>query len=329
MKNKVHFAFQFIMFFIFALISCEVNNIEEVSEVQPEISYWYNGAKLAVSFTWDDSNPNHYKVIAPIFDKYNLKASFFPICNTIKTAFYLEGYKQIASKGHEIGSHTFSHKDLTTLSMNQVETELLKSKQIIHDSLNVNALSFVHPFNKYNDSINAQVLKYYGFSRYASVVSRDNREIITLMSSFEKSKGVKYISNFKNQEKWLILAGHSADGSGYEPVNSNELDLYLSELKKEQEKEVWVGKFYEVALYDELRKLTSIDIVNENTLVINDSRIDKERYSNLKIENLILTLRLPMNIWEASTGDCIISKFQHENAYYINIDLFIGNVISF
>jgi len=213
--------------------------------------------------------------------------------------------------------------------MNQVENELLKSKRIIFDSLNVNALSFVHPFNKYDDSINVLVLKHYGFSRYASVVSRENREIITLMSSFEKSKGVKYISNFKNKQKWLILAGHSADGSGYEPVNSNELDSYLAEIKKEEEGEVWVGKFYEVALYDELRKLTSIEIVNENTLVIDDSKIDKERYLSLKIEKLLLTICLPIRMWNTAYGACIVSKFERKNMFYINIDLFIGNEISF
>ena len=191
----------FIVLSLFALISCNTNNFEDLSVKKPTICYWYNGAKLAVSFTWDDSNPNHYKIIAPIFDKYNLKASFFPISNTLRTGYYLEGYKQIAKNGHEIGSHTFSHKDLTTIPLQQVEFELLKSKQIINDSLNVNVVSFVHPYNKYNDSINTLVLMHYGFSRYASVVSTDNREIITLMSSFEKLKGLKYVSNFKNKEK--------------------------------------------------------------------------------------------------------------------------------
>ncbi len=215
------------LFFIFIAISCvedDENYFEDLNDKKAriegdvKIAYWYKGNSLALSFTWDDSLEKQFTTVAPIFDKYGYKASFFPYTDNYFKKKFVNGYRKIALSGHEIGSHTVNHKDLTSLPLDAVEYELTVSKKILLDSLNINPVSFIHPFNLRNESVNKLVLKYYAFSRYASLVSMDNRVIYTLMSNWSAKDGIDLINKFSNKQKWLILAGHSVDGDGYQPM---------------------------------------------------------------------------------------------------------------
>ena len=63
---------------------------------------------------------------------------------------------QMEKAGMEIGSHTCSHPDLTTLSYQQQCEEMTKSKQILESIIHGKISSFAYPYGRYNtDSIEA------------------------------------------------------------------------------------------------------------------------------------------------------------------------------
>jgi peptidoglycan/xylan/chitin deacetylase (PgdA/CDA1 family) len=61
--------------------------------------------------------------------------------------------KELLAQGHEIGSHTVTHRDLTLLKPQQIKDELERSKKTIEDTLGVAVKYLSYPFGKTNRTI--------------------------------------------------------------------------------------------------------------------------------------------------------------------------------
>ncbi len=83
--------------------------------------------------TFDDGGVSFYTIIAPILEKYNLKGIFFIATESIGKDGFLskEQIAELDKRGHIIGSHSHTHKRLTTLTKNEVENEWKQSKTIL------------------------------------------------------------------------------------------------------------------------------------------------------------------------------------------------------
>lgn len=68
---------------------------------------WPNGAKGAVSLTYDDGYDSQLENVAPLLDHLGLKATFFLTVENIDER--LADWQALARKGHEIGNHTSTH----------------------------------------------------------------------------------------------------------------------------------------------------------------------------------------------------------------------------
>ena len=75
-----------------------------------------NPNKLSVSFTWDDNFTRHIEFIAPKFEKYNLRCTFYinPGEPDFPARLY-EGYAKLAKDNFELGSHGYTHHHFTKL----------------------------------------------------------------------------------------------------------------------------------------------------------------------------------------------------------------------
>ena len=71
-----------------------------------DIATWYGFSPCAATFTFDDGAPSHITDVAPLFDKYGYKASFYLVTNWNPN--WAE-FQKMADNGHEIGSHSNSH----------------------------------------------------------------------------------------------------------------------------------------------------------------------------------------------------------------------------
>lgn len=82
-----------------------------------------------VALTFDDGPGTHTPELLKLLDDYDAKATFFLIGENA------EKHPQIAkdevASGHEIGNHTWSHKDLTKMSVAAAERDLTKTNETV------------------------------------------------------------------------------------------------------------------------------------------------------------------------------------------------------
>ena len=118
---------------------------------------------IIISLTFDDSLSEHFRVAQLLSDK-NVTGTFYTISGKIglKDKLTLDNLNQIKNWGHEIGSHTVNHLDLTTLSAENQTFEICQDRfQLQQWGFKVTTFAF--PFGA--DSVEApRILSSCGFN---------------------------------------------------------------------------------------------------------------------------------------------------------------------
>jgi|TARA_B110000495_G_C23040300_1_gene623499 polysaccharide deacetylase family protein (PEP-CTERM system associated) len=86
--------------------------------------------------------------ILDLFEKYNVKATFFTLGFIAEK--YPELIEEIQSKGHEIASHGYQHLDARNISKNDFENDLKKSLNILESITKEKIKGFRAPFFSVN-----------------------------------------------------------------------------------------------------------------------------------------------------------------------------------
>lgn len=110
--------------------------------------YGVNEKKVAISFD-DGPNPKYTGKILEILNKHDVKAAFFLIGQN--ASMYPELTKRIYKEGHEIGSHTFTHTDVMSISEKQLEIELNSTQRVIQGITGHSVIMFRPPFLSINE----------------------------------------------------------------------------------------------------------------------------------------------------------------------------------
>lgn len=108
-----------------------------------------------VMLTLDDGYLDNYSVAAPILEKYGFPATFYVISEKVGTAEYMN-WDQVAgldSKGMDVGSHTSTHADLTTLSGTELNHELKDSAAALEAHLGHPVYWLCYPAGKYDTDV--------------------------------------------------------------------------------------------------------------------------------------------------------------------------------
>jgi peptidoglycan-N-acetylglucosamine deacetylase len=106
---------------------------------------WPSGQKCAVSLTYDDGLPIHYKYVGPSLAAAGLYATFFALINSDPLQ-NPEVWRQLAASGHELGNHTLFHPcrrgsshtwlepyyDLSDYTLRRLRTELQIANLVLH-----------------------------------------------------------------------------------------------------------------------------------------------------------------------------------------------------
>jgi hypothetical protein len=80
-----------------------------------------------------------------LFNKFNVKATYFLIASDLDNETKLSLGKKITTNGHDIGSHGFFHKKLSSLKRTEKEHEIISSKKKIEDQLGIEVKGFRAP----------------------------------------------------------------------------------------------------------------------------------------------------------------------------------------
>ncbi len=102
--------------------------------------------------TFDDGWRNQYSNAFPVLKEYNFPATFFIVIEQTGGNLFVSWSEiiEMVNSGMEIGSHTLTHPNLTTISGARLQRELEESKLILESKLGKDILSFSYPYGAFD-----------------------------------------------------------------------------------------------------------------------------------------------------------------------------------
>lgn len=111
--------------------------------------------KPMVALTFDDGpNPISTPMILDVLEKYNVHATFFDLGNLMKK--YPSVVQREAKLG-EVGTHTYSHQNFNTLSVNAITEDLRLSREAFQSVLGYEPILLRPPYGNANATVRALV----------------------------------------------------------------------------------------------------------------------------------------------------------------------------
>lgn len=110
-----------------------------------------NSDKKFIAFTFDDGPSKYTSELIDTLELNNSSATFFMLGNRMK--YNTDIVKKVYDSNSEIGTHTYSHKRLTSLSNDEIYNEI-NSSEIIFNDITGDHLKYLRPpYGSYNDHI--------------------------------------------------------------------------------------------------------------------------------------------------------------------------------
>lgn len=159
-------------------------------------------SKKYIVISIDDGYQDNYDYAFPILKKLNQKAIIYVIPNRVGTQTDGNSYfawnlaKEMRESGHvEIGSHTMDHADLKSLNEEKQRYQIIESKKIIDEKLEMNTKDFCYPYGRYNET-SIKLVQEAGFENATTTVYGQFRQIDNKFE-WSRFRGSEY-SNIKN-----------------------------------------------------------------------------------------------------------------------------------
>jgi hypothetical protein len=328
-------------FISLSLASCQ-NEIVQIVEQKPEqiegkvvVADWYNFKKAAYSLSFDDALVSQPKYVGPVLYRNNLKATFFILPtnlqadktqNAIWHFGYWYQYIDLYNQGHEIGSHTINHPDMTTLQDGDPNTEKTLQyelsepiKKIKEKIPSCNVISFAYPSSIANAHVASETAKYYSSARIGWNQSNPKDpewmmlkgDIITYTEERTLENDTKKITELQTKieneiitaGRWGTLIAHDVlpieeaktiVGS-YNPVSLETFTPFVQWLKAKQEANyLWIAPIGDVTKYRKEKETVKIEYWQKTTsrieLILTDT-LENTIYN----QPLSLEVTLPSN----------------------------------
>ncbi len=247
------------------------------------ITKFLDNKAAAVSFTFDDGLQSQLNVAVPLLDAFGFKATFgiiagatpnidgetppYPFGSNITGSW--AGWRAIATRGHEIANHSLTHVRLMTVSDPvQLDQEFNGSADLITEQIGTAPLTFVFPYNHYNDRLASLALQHHIAIR-DDEIGYGNR----LYTAGEMNAAV---DNAIQHGEWMVPMLHGFAQGEYAFVDRWTFQAHLSYLAG-QSAQVWVETYGGVSRYQQERDSAQM------------------RISELDAHRLTFTLSTPMD----------------------------------
>ena len=232
---------------------------------------WPEGNKMALSLTFDDARLTQIDKGIPLFDKYNVKATFYVSRDNMLQR--LEGWKAAVRNGHDIGNHSLLHPctvnygwppeaQLETYTLQRMRIELDSATAVIKNLLGIQTVSFAYPCGETYVGKGVNTKSYIPLiaSLFESgriwlsegpndPVHCDMAQLTGMEldgKSFDQIKTL--IETARKKGQWLILAGHEINNEG----RQTSLLATIEELCKyalDPANGIWIDDVHEIASY--------------------------------------------------------------------------------
>lgn len=134
-------------------------NLKDILKVEYDIdkSYTFKTVKKDkyIALTFDDGPSDYTKYILDVLKEYNAHVTFFSLGNRMST--YSKILNREIEEGHLVASHTYSHKDLTSLSVSKMLEEI-NSTNIAFNKATGKKITLVRPpYGNYDKTVLSNV----------------------------------------------------------------------------------------------------------------------------------------------------------------------------
>lgn len=106
--------------------------------------------------TFDDGHESNYRYAPALLEKYGCRAIFFITAGFIEshaTSMKWSQVRELASLGHEIQSHSWSHRRLTHCSPADLQEQLQRSRETIEERIGMPVDAISIPYGRWNPRV--------------------------------------------------------------------------------------------------------------------------------------------------------------------------------
>lgn len=235
--------------------------VSVVSAQQPtaRIARFSGDRAAAISYTFDDGLRDQFTLGVPILNEAGFKGTFFIIPGKVSASIEdaekrkndkrawgtitWPELRQMAAQGHEIASHTWSHRAMPVLTADEVESELRLAREAIQTHLGSPALTLAFPFNQSSLSVKTAALRHHEAFRAYQLGISGKTTLESLNTWADKQV---------QEKKWGVVMFHAV-ASGYAALTDPEIfRQHLQFIQKKQD-DIWVDTFATIARYEKQR----------------------------------------------------------------------------
>jgi len=114
------------------------------------------GKRVALTFD-DGPRPPYTRQILNLLKKFNARATFFVVGKMAEL--YPDDLRAIVAAGHELASHSYSHRRMTELSDVEIEDEILRTEAIVREIADRTTEYFRPPGGHYNQKVREALMR--------------------------------------------------------------------------------------------------------------------------------------------------------------------------
>ena len=220
-----------------------------------------NGARIALSLSFDDSRDSQLDVAVPMLDAFGVRATFFVLPEPVSQR--RTDWQAVVANGHEVANHTVSHpcsanfgfsgsNALEDYSLERMETEIDEASGCIERLLGVRAETFAYPCGQ------SFVGRGEGRTSYVPVVARrfvagrgyggetsndPHRCDFAHLEAFsidglDAGELLGLVDHAGAARRWVIVAGHDVGQGGEQTVLIDSLEALCHRIVQP---DVWVA----------------------------------------------------------------------------------------
>ena len=283
---------------------------------QFKVATYKDGKEAALSFTFDDGASDQLTLAIPQLEERGWRGTFYIIGSFIPEegkAFTWDVIRELAGRGHEIGSHTMTHRNLVEIPYEEAVREVKDCDSLILARTGVKPLSFAYPFNAANARIKT-------LAEAGKAGSRTKQTVLGGRSTMEGFTGK--LDETIAKGGWMVTMTHGIV-NGYDHFTSLEAFLGYLDLIKSREKSLWIAPFAEVTSYIKERDDIRLDVKVKGRRVL----IDPVCTLDQDIFHSTLTLETPLCLRKARQAGKVLKVKRIGDKTFVEFNPYAGRIL--
>lgn len=223
-------------------------NCPAAAQVAVSLQPWPGKAQGALSITFDDAYPSQAAVAMPLLEARGFRGTFYLIVDRL---FQRGKYEDLPSapladwqagfrRGHEMGSHTWTHVGLDTVSAQRMREELRAAKEALEGLFpGAPVTSLAYPFSEADAAVMQEAARYYLTGRLGpppageapyndpATAALMGLRAFFLCTGEDPQRWNEAAERTRQGGGWLVEALHPIDEEGYCQVREEDFAAHL------------------------------------------------------------------------------------------------------